>query len=149
MLRALLLLAVGCVGCGGASASAPTRLDDGAIARWSEGRSEPRARALVRAGRTAEPARPAATVRLERPPPSPAARGPRIDVRLERARLVSALRLLAEAAGLSIVIGEGLDQEITVDLRRVRPLEAMRALAAAYGVELAFVGRTVVARRGG
>jgi len=55
--------------------------------------------------------------------------------------------LFAEAANLGIVIGEGLDAQITVDLRGVRPVEAMQAIAHAYQVDLSVIGRTVVARR--
>lgn len=77
----------------------------------------------------------------------PLAQGPRVDVQLEGAPLASALRLLAEAADLGIVIGEGFEEPVSVSLRAVRPLEAMEALAAAHGVELSRVGRTVVARR--
>ncbi|MGE0786318.1 MAG: hypothetical protein AB7S26_11565 [Sandaracinaceae bacterium] len=73
-------------------------------------------------------------------------RGRRIDVRFHRAPLASALRLLAEQGEVDIVIGEGLDREISLDLRRVRPLDAMWALAEAHDVELSRVGRTVIAR---
>ena len=79
------------------------------------------------------------------PRPVPRRRARPVDVRLHRAPLSSALRLLAEAASMSIVLGGGLDAEVTVDLRGVDPLEAMRALAAAHGVTLSIVGRTVIA----
>lgn len=68
-------------------------------------------------------------------------------MQLEDAPLASALRLLAEAAGVGVVVGEGIEEPVSVSLRGVRPLEAMEALAAAHGVELARVGRTVIARR--
>jgi hypothetical protein len=90
------------------------------------------------------------TVRIEgEETPAWPSDGPRIDVRFEQAPLSSALRLLAEAASLGIVIGEGLDDRISVDLRRVRPIEAMHAIARAHRVELELVGGTVVARRAG
>jgi len=89
------------------------------------------------------------TVRIERPPAAPLVRrGPRLDLRLERAPLSNALRLLADAADLGIVIGEGVDREVSCDLRRVRPVEAMQALAEAHDIELRVIGRTtIVARR--
>ncbi|MCA9605739.1 MAG: hypothetical protein KC619_09100 [Myxococcales bacterium] len=90
------------------------------------------------------------TVRLSAPPPAElpyARRGPRIDVHFVRARLSNALRFLADAADLGIVLGEGLDAEVTADLRRVRPVEAMHALAEAHHVELRIIGRTVIAQR--
>ena len=79
--------------------------------------------------------------------PAPRVRERRVDVALEAAPLESALRLLAEAGGLSLVAGEALGEPVTIELHRVRPLEAMRALAWAHGVELEQSGAIVVARK--
>ena len=134
-------------GCGASPppiASAPRADLSYAIDQWTENdRAAVPTVTLARATTT----RPQHTVRIERPLERLERSGPRIDVSLERARLSNALRLLADAADLGIVIGEGLDSEITVDLRRVRPLEAMRALAQAYDIDLQVIGRTIVARR--
>ena len=69
-----------------------------------------------------------------------------MDVSLHGAPLGSALRLLAEAADMGIVLGEGLTAPVDVELRRVRPMDAMLALARAHHVELTVRGRTVIAR---
>lgn len=143
-LAALLALVSGCA----AAPPPPTRASGGdltdALTAWTRGQSEPaRSRTLRR-----EPPRSLEhTVRIRRPVGHLERRGPRVDVHLERARLSNALRLLANAADLSIVIGEGLDSEITVDLRRIRPVAAMRAIARAHRVELSVVDGVVVARR--
>ena len=71
----------------------------------------------------------------------------RIDVSLHGAPLSDALTLLAEEAGLDIVIEDALPDPVTLRLRSVRPGEALEALASAYGVTLSTVAGTVVARR--
>ncbi len=70
-----------------------------------------------------------------------------IDVRFQGAPLAQALLLLAEAANLNLVVGEGVEGVVSADFRRVAPLTAMQALAEAHGIELSFQGRTVIARR--
>jgi hypothetical protein len=142
----VITLSVFVAGCGTAGAERPAPSGDlsGALSEWE--RAEEAGPASVTVRREA-PAPPRETVRIRRPEPRWARVGRPVDVRLERAPLSSALRLLAEAADLGIVIGEGLEAPVTVDLRRVRPVEAMRALAVAHDVELSVVGRTVVARR--
>lgn len=141
MLVSLIVLTAGCA----APASPPrTAADlDGAIASWArEDETSPRARSLRR-----EYPRPlTAPVRIARERPAPVERGRPVDVRLHGAPLASALALLADAANVGLVIGEGVTGTVSVDLRRVRPLQAMRALAEAHGVELTLVGRTIVAR---
>ncbi len=142
------VFAVLLVGCG---ASAPARTTTArsdmscAVAEWTAGESTRPESVTLR--REAPVRRLQRTVRIQRPIQRFERRGPRIDVQLHRARLSNALRLLADAADLGIVIGEGLDSQITVDLRRVRPVEAMQALAQAYQVDLHVIGRTVIARR--
>ena len=153
------ILAVFALSLGCASASpaprAPRADLSGALEGWtSAGEESPDAsptgpRFREASARPAPPGR-ARTVRVEGEGESAwPVGGRRIDVRFEQAPLSSALRVLAEAAELGIVIGEGLDDRISLDLRRVRPVEAMHALARAHGVELELVGGTVVARRAG
>jgi type II secretory pathway component HofQ len=74
-------------------------------------------------------------------------RGPLVDARFQGAPLESALRLLAEAANVGLVIGEGVEGTVSLDLRGVSPLEAMEALAEAHGLTISRVGRTLIARR--
>lgn len=141
MRSVLFALLVG--GCGAAAADAPARPDlSSAIRAWDEAAAEETASRVVQ--RSPPASRSAA--RGDRSTRAWQPRGRPVDVRFHRAPLSSALRLLAEAADLSIVIDEGLDREITADLRRVDPVEAMRALAQAHQIELSVVGRTVIAR---
>jgi len=136
------LALAGCATAGGGPSAAvpPTRA---ALQAWTARDAvRPRAPGVVRGDASG-----ARAVAAPRRVEVPRAHGPRVDVHLERARLSNALRMLCEAAGLGVVIGEGLDRPITVDLRRVRPVEAMRALSEAYDIDLRLIGRTVIARR--
>ncbi len=144
MLVSLVVLTAGCA----APAPPPrTAADlDGAIASWAR-EDETGARARSLRGEEVRPL--SAPVRITRERRPPARRARPIDVRLHGAPLASALALLADAANVGLVIGEGVSGTVSVDLRRVRPLEAMRALAEAHGVELTYVGRTIVARGAG
>lgn len=72
-------------------------------------------------------------------------RGPVVDLDLRGAPMREALILLADAAGLNLVVGEGVEGRITVRLRRVRAGRAMHALAAAHRVQLEIEGNLVVA----
>ncbi len=141
------LLAVVLAGCGAAPRSAqPAAFDlEGALsgwareedAEWRVTRIDPRPlRAPVRIGETPRVVAPIVGLRARRP----------IDVSFERAPLPDALRMLADAAGVGLVIGEGVTGDVSLTLRGVQPLEAMRALAEAHGVSLTFVGRSVIAR---
>lgn len=147
-MRSACVLAVLLVGCGATAPARTTTTSSDmscAVDDWTAGESRRPESVTLR--REAPVRRIRHTVRIRRPLERLESRGPRIDVQLERARLSNALRLLADAADLGIVIGEGLDTRITVDLRRVRPVEAMRALAQAHDIDLRVIGRTVVARR--
>ncbi|HJL17486.1 MAG TPA: hypothetical protein RMH99_17585 [Sandaracinaceae bacterium LLY-WYZ-13_1] len=118
----------------------------GALDTWEAPGRGRVASVTVARGRAPEP--PRRTVRVRRPAAARfAGEGPAVDVRFERAPLAEALWLLADAADVGLVVGEGVDAPVTADLRRVRPLAAMRALAEAHGVELARRGRIVIARR--
>ncbi len=143
--RPTLLALVGLAGCAAAPPPSVARVDSASLVAWACDDAADATPASIAVLRTRFE-----TVRVAAAPARPTwpvARGPRIDVRFERARLGSALRLLADAADVGIVLGEGLEREISADLRRVRPLEAMHALAEAHHVELRIVGRTVIARR--
>jgi len=143
--RSAPLLALLLAACASAPPAAVTRADRAALDAWTQ----PEAAAIgSTAVSRAAPRRRYDTVRIERPRAGlPVRRGPRMDLRLERARLSNALRLLAEAANLGLVLGEGLDTEVSCDLRRVRPVEAMQALAEAHQIELRVIGRTIIALR--
>lgn len=117
---------------------------DGALARWTDGGD--RAPSSTALARTAPVSRRAIT-RDQTAIAIP--RGRVIDVRFQDAPLASALTMLADAANVGVVIGEGVEGVVSIDLRRVRPLDAMRALAEAHGVDLDIVGGTLVARRAG
>ncbi|MCC7538771.1 MAG: hypothetical protein IT379_21275 [Deltaproteobacteria bacterium] len=60
-------------------------------------------------------------------------RGRRVDVAFREADLANALRFLASAGGLNLVLGDGLAGTVTVELRRVRALDAIVALAESHG----------------
>ncbi len=138
---AALFVATACAG--PAASRAPTDIDR-AIARWEA--SDPESASSVALRRETFPRASSAALRE---PPIAMPRGRVIDVRFEEASLAHALTMLADAANIGLVIGEGVEGTVSIDLRRVRPLDAMRALAEAHGVELALVGRTIVARRAG
>lgn len=120
---------------------------DGALAAWAE--DDASAREVTRIAPDPRPL--TAPVRIgeqaREPEPRVGARGRRpIDVSFERAPLAQALQVLADAAGVGLVVAEGVEGEVSLTLRRVQPLEAMRALAEAHGVSLTFVGGNVIAR---
>lgn len=133
-------LVIGIVLAGCASAPQPRAAVDveGAIASWSIESAGSRA-TVLRRERPMAPVR-IGEIRVRRP------RGRALDARFQDAPLASALTLLADAARMNVVIGEGVSGTVSADLRGVRPLDAMEALAEAHGVELSIVGRTVIAR---
>jgi len=140
------VLAVGLLsGCGaGATAtpppSGPPRVDDHAAARWDDGGPVAGARTLradgarPAAARTPGPARQAHT----------ASSGRRVNARFDDADLSDALRMLADAAGRSLVVGDGVAGRVTLDLQRVDPLSALIALAEAHGARVSTRGSIVV-----
>jgi hypothetical protein len=116
--------------------------DEGALARWVHDSDRAPSSHLVRRDVRAI----TAPVHIAHRSTPHAPRGPVVDARFERAPLASALRLLAESAGLGLVVGDGVEGEVSIDLRGVRPLIAMQVLADAHGVDLEVVGRTVIVR---
>lgn len=142
-MRIACMIALSALGC---TAHAPRPaavidLDRRAITAWTEEDMRPATIVLRDPRGITEP------VRITPRERSPVPLGPRISARFHRAPLESALRFLAEASDLGIVIGEGIDGHVSADLRDVRSVAAMQAVAEAHGVELSFVGRTVIARR--
>jgi hypothetical protein len=87
-------------------------------------------------------------VRRIRPHRAPDGRPPvrrsRIDASFAGADLTDALRLLADAGGLALVVGEGVQGTVDIDLRAVDPFDAMVALAEAHGASVSVRGRIVV-----
>lgn len=137
---AITVLLLGCASAPPPEATSPAGLD-AALGSWVAGEEASGSRVL----RRDDPRR--GPVRVTQPRDTTALpHGRPIDVRFERAPLTSALLLLAEQADLGLVVGEGVEGSVSASLSRVRPLQAMRALAEAHGVELTFVGRTVIAR---
>lgn len=136
------LLLIGCASAPPPETTSPADLD-GALTSWLAGEDTSASRVARRVD--PRPLRPLHIAQRETAP-SP---GRPIDVRFERAPLTSALLLLAAQADLGLVVGEGAEGSVSASLSRVPPLATMRALAEAHGVELTFVGRTVIARAAG
>ncbi|HHH31854.1 MAG TPA: hypothetical protein ENK57_26385 [Polyangiaceae bacterium] len=90
-------------------------------------------------GRTVVPQAPLARDRPSRPPRV----GPR-SVKLRKAPLESALRLLADAGQFNLLLEGDLSQSVSGDLKNVDPYEALRALASAHGAYVRFDGQIVV-----
>lgn len=110
-------------------------------AGWEASASRrPRARAL-RAGAvvTVAPARDAGA-------PRPRGRRARVDASFHRADLSDALRMLADAGGLDVVVAEGVRGVVTLALRDVDPYDAIVAVASAHGARVSVRGRVVVVR---
>lgn len=137
-----LALALVTVGCGGGLRTAGSRA---AIEGWTEREGEdgrPESRRID--GEGAPP--PAAASRTLGAAASRGVvrRGSRIDVELSGAPLREAMRLLAEAAGMHLVIGADVEGTVEVTLRDVRPLDAIDAIARAHGVRFEVSGQTVI-----
>ena len=69
-----------------------------------------------------------------------------IDVRFDDADLVNALRFLADEAGLSLVIGEGVDGRVNDTLSNVDAYRAMVAIARAHGASIERQDNVVIVR---
>ena len=98
------------------------------------------------ASRSVAPARRFDTVRVAPAAPAdPLARGPRglghrVDLDLSRAPVAEAFRLLAEAANVNVVLGEGIAGEVTLRLRQVTVRDAIRAVAATQDLQAEWRG---------
>ncbi|MCS6900050.1 MAG: hypothetical protein RMJ98_10435 [Myxococcales bacterium] len=88
------------------------------------------------------------TVRIREPTPTPARRsGRRVDVELYRASLAEALQLLADEARINLVLGDGIQGEVSLSLRRVDPAEALEVLVASRGLILSRQGSILVVQK--
>lgn len=89
------------------------------------------------------------TVHID-PPPAPPARprlAKRVALELQRADLVNALQLLADAGQFNLVLESGLSGQVSASLLDVEPYEALLALAAANGATVEYENRIVVVRK--
>jgi type II secretory pathway component HofQ len=102
-----------------------------------------------------------ASARLSRSTPSQSVRRPRsasgtersgslrshlVDVRFDDADLHNALRFLADEAGVSLVIGDGVSGRVDDRLERVDAYEALVTLARAHGATIERRDRVVIVR---
>jgi hypothetical protein len=69
-----------------------------------------------------------------------------VDVRFDDADLHNALRFLADEAGVSLVIGDGVGGRVDERLERVDAYEALVTLARAHGATVERQGRVVIVR---
>lgn len=60
----------------------------------------------------------------------PRSLGHRVDLELSRAPVAEAFRFLADAANVNVVLGDGVDGQVTLRLRHVTVRDAIRAVAA-------------------
>ncbi len=147
MSRACLILITGVafsiVGCGSTAPIAAPTLHAEEASAWDQQRAEHNSpRALRRRG-TATSRQRQHVQRENRARPARGRGGP-VDVRFDRAELGNALRFLADAARLGLVIEEGVHGEVTLTLSRVRPLDALIALAEAHGARARLRDNVVV-----
>lgn len=132
-------------GCGG---SDPGPGSAASIAQWTETEGQdttPETRTIGAQGEVTSSAPPSRTIggsgdaRIVR-------RGARVDARFHDAELREAMRLLAEVAGVDVVIDEAVRGRVTLDLEDVAPIDAMDAIARAHGAVLEQSGRTILVR---
>ncbi|HJK97413.1 MAG TPA: hypothetical protein RMF84_09340 [Polyangiaceae bacterium LLY-WYZ-14_1] len=138
----VVLFAALVVGCGGAGASGGANgpdfcrpHSDEAIVRWQARAGASSApREATRASEEGDGDR-FATRRI--PGRSGVVRDPRggerVDADFDDADLVNALRFLAERAGVSLVVDEGVTGRVDLSLREVDPLEMIFVLARVHG----------------
>lgn len=120
---------------------------------WTSGEGQdtrPPSRTLSEGG---EPAAPTAddrprthTIGGSAEPQGVVRRGPLVDVSFQAAPLREVFRLLSDAAGINVIVDDGVTGTVSIDLRDVRPLDAMRAIAEAHGAVLETSGQTVLVR---
>lgn len=68
----------------------------------------------------------------------------RVDVRLHDADLENALRMLADAAHVPLVVDGDVQGTVTIALRQVDPLSALTTIASAHGASVEVAGGAVV-----
>lgn len=144
----MLLVACVCVsiaGCGGERRTAGSR---GAISGWTEGeRDDTRPDSRRIDGDGAPPPATASRTLGGAPARGVVRRGPVVDVAFAGAPLREVMRLLADAAGMQLVIADDLDAIVDVELRDVRPLDAMGAIAEAHGAHVVVRGDVAIVER--
>ncbi len=130
----ILLVAVGC-----AHAPSVPHVDASALQQWE---AAPR----VQRPRNVRISRDEQVPDVRRAPLRRASsfRGARIDISFHRAPLSEALRMLADHAGVNLVMGDDVSGEVSMHLSRVRPLDAMEALAQAHGARVQWIGRVAL-----
>ena len=69
-----------------------------------------------------------------------------VDLELARTPIRDAFRLLADAAGINVVVVDEVDGEVTLRLRRIAVRDALRAVAAAVRAELEWDGAVLLVR---
>jgi hypothetical protein len=149
VIRPLELLAAMCVACAGTPERPPAVAGsrggavDAALREHVTRATEPaRGRSLV----ARRPERRVIAEPQQRPPRP--VRSRRVDVSFHRADLENALRLLAEAGRLNLVVESGLTGSVTASLRDVDAYDALRAIAEANGAAVRYeAGIVSVMRR--
>lgn len=136
---------------GVAPRTASFALDESAIATWIAPAPDTGAETVVLAPerdiapRAISPPRSFDTVRLGADRPRAAARSRRrVDVAFDHADLPNALRFLADAAGVNLVVADGVSGTVSARLARVDPLDALFALAQAHGADVRMEGRIAI-----
>lgn len=147
------------IGCGAAAQPRDTGLDvplsEGELERFdreAEPTPDSESRANVQSTKLRAPAQDRfATKRIVAPVAPPQRHGSqrRINLSLHRAELANALRLIAEAGRLNLVVEEGVTGEVSVELKRVRAYDALVALAEAHGAVVEPRGNILIVKRRG
>jgi hypothetical protein len=138
---------LGATGCASPERRAPASPRDAsaALSEWVS--AEPTAAVAPRSVKLSALA--GGTVHIE-PPPAPPARprlAKRVALELQRADLVNAMQLLADAGRFNLVLESGLSGQVSASLLDVEPYEALVALASANGARVEYENRIVVVRK--
>ena len=142
---AFLVMCVAIAGCGGERRTAGS---GAAISGWTEAEREDTRQDSRRIdGEGAPPPATESRTLGGAPARGVVRRGPTVDVAFVGAPLREVMRMLADAAGLQLVIADDLDATVDVELRDVRPLDAMGAIAEAHGAHVVVRGDVVIVER--
>lgn len=124
-------------GCAQREAEVP-RAGNVDVPSWAEGTSKPLAITLAT---TTPPTSLGSDEPIKRP------RGKKIDLDLVGADLPNVCRLIAELAGVNIVVGEGVTGVVTIKMRAVPWNEALDAILLSRGYRAEQVGSVIVVRK--
>ncbi len=142
---AVLVLLFACGGgAGHARPQRASRLGEGDIEAWDGGGARPPESQRVRRGDPGDAPR----SRRHRADGRDSFRTHLIDARFDDADIHNVLRFLADEAGLSLVIGDGVSGRVNDRLVRVDAYEALLDLARAHGAAVERRGRVVIVRAG-